>query len=59
VFVGDWALLQLWLFWVAPVLGAALAGVAFRLLAGPEVAGEETLREALSKPEQVEVVQHS
>jgi aquaporin Z len=26
VFVGGWALAQLWLFWVAPILGAALAG---------------------------------
>ena len=26
VFVGDWALQQLWMFWVAPVVGAALAG---------------------------------
>jgi aquaporin Z len=34
VFVGDWALLQLWLFWVAPVLRAASAGVVYPLLAG-------------------------
>ena len=27
LFVGGWALQQLWLFWVAPVIGAALAGV--------------------------------
>lgn len=26
LFVGDWALRQLWLFWVAPLVGAALAG---------------------------------
>jgi aquaporin Z len=26
VFVGGWALSQLWLFWVAPIVGAALAG---------------------------------
>ena len=26
VFVGGWALAQLWLFWVAPIVGAALAG---------------------------------
>ena len=30
VFVGGWALEQLWLFWVAPVVGAALAGIAYR-----------------------------
>ncbi|MGZ8219261.1 aquaporin Z [Methylomagnum sp.] len=33
LFVGDWALAQLWLFWVAPVLGAILAGWVHRLLA--------------------------
>ena len=32
LFVGDWALQQLWLFWLAPVIGAALAGFASRLL---------------------------
>ena len=26
VFVGGWALSQLWLFWVAPIIGAAVAG---------------------------------
>ncbi len=29
LFVGGWALSQLWLFWVAPLLGAALAGLVF------------------------------
>jgi aquaporin Z len=32
VIVGGWALGQLWLFWVAPLIGAALAGVAYRWL---------------------------
>jgi aquaporin Z len=30
--VGGWALQQLWLFWVAPLIGAALAGFAYRWL---------------------------
>jgi aquaporin Z len=30
--VGDWALGQLWLFWVAPLAGAVLAGVVYRWL---------------------------
>jgi aquaporin Z len=30
IFVGGWALAQLWLFWVAPLLGATLAGLAYR-----------------------------
>ena len=32
LFVGGWALAQLWLFWVAPIVGAALAGIAYRWL---------------------------
>jgi len=32
VFEGGWALSQLWLFWVAPIVGAALAGVVYRWL---------------------------
>jgi aquaporin Z len=31
--VGDWALSQLWLFWVAPLAGAVLAGLVYRWLA--------------------------
>ncbi|NDE56470.1 MAG: aquaporin Z [Gammaproteobacteria bacterium] len=34
LFVGGWALGQLWLFWVAPLLGAFLAGKSYRLLTG-------------------------
>jgi len=36
LFVGDWALAQLWLFWVAPLAGAAVAGVVYPLLASPK-----------------------
>lgn len=32
IFVGGWALSQLWLFWVAPIVGALLAGVAYQWL---------------------------
>jgi len=32
VFVGDWALGQLWLFWVAPIIGALIAGYLYRWL---------------------------
>lgn len=38
IFVGGWALAQLWLFWVAPIAGAALAGVTYRWLGGEEQA---------------------
>lgn len=34
LFVGGWALGQLWLFWVAPLIGAFLAGKTYRLLRG-------------------------
>ena len=30
IFQGDWALSQLWLFWLAPIVGAILAGVVYR-----------------------------
>ena len=38
VFVGDWALGQLWLFWVAPMIGAAIAGVAYKAILDGSVA---------------------
>jgi aquaporin Z len=34
LFVGGWALQQLWLFWVAPILGAILAGLTYPVVAG-------------------------
>jgi len=34
--VGGWAIAQLWLFWLAPILGAALAGLVYRWVASPE-----------------------
>ncbi|MEJ5375367.1 MAG: aquaporin Z [bacterium] len=33
VFVGGWALSQLWLFWVAPIIGGLLGGIIYRCLA--------------------------
>ncbi len=34
LFVGGWAVAQLWLFWVAPIVGAALAGLVYPAIAG-------------------------
>jgi len=34
LFVGGWATAQLWAFWLAPLLGAAAAGVVYRLVSG-------------------------
>ncbi|MCU7915066.1 MAG: aquaporin [Candidatus Thiodiazotropha sp. (ex Gloverina cf. vestifex)] len=39
LFQGDWAISQLWLFWLAPILGAILAGAVYRWL-GSEVKAE-------------------
>ncbi len=33
LFAGGWAISQLWLFWVAPIVGGALAGIAYKGLA--------------------------
>jgi len=32
IFAGNWALGQLWLFWVAPIVGAILAGLVYKIL---------------------------
>ncbi len=34
LFVGGWAIAQLWLVWVAPIIGAVLAGLAYPMIAG-------------------------
>ncbi|EMB9234675.1 aquaporin Z [Vibrio alginolyticus] len=36
VYVGDWAVSQLWLFWVAPIVGGALGAVIYKNLLGKE-----------------------
>ena len=36
IFAGDWAMGQLWLFWVAPIIGAIIAGVVYKYLSPEE-----------------------
>jgi aquaporin Z len=36
LFVGDWALSQLWLFWLAPIVGAILAGMVYKIVSPEE-----------------------
>ncbi len=36
LFVGDWALSQLWLFWLAPIVGGMLGAVVYRLIGKDE-----------------------
>ena len=43
LFVGGWALTQLWAFWLAPLVGAAIAALAYPLIAG--VNGAEPVAE--------------
>lgn len=41
LFVGDWALAQLWLFWLAPIVGALLGATVYRFLGTDEVAAQD------------------
>jgi len=55
LFAGGWALAQLWLFWVAPIAGAVVAGAAYQAIAkieppSKETAREEAIREQYEKP---------
>jgi aquaporin Z len=34
LFAGGWAVQQLWLFWIAPIIGGILGGVVYRWLGG-------------------------
>jgi aquaporin Z len=45
---GGWALGQVWLFWVAPIIGGALGGIAYTWLGGPkpDIVGDAVPREA-------------
>lgn len=36
LFVGDWAVSQLWLFWLAPIVGAVIGALVYRFIGGDE-----------------------
>ncbi len=44
LFVGGWALSQLWLFWLAPLAGAVIAGYVYPRITGEEHVAEEEER---------------
>src|SRR5205823_3156567 len=46
IFAGGWALSQLWLFWIAPLIGGFIGGGIYRALFGErvEISGEEAVR---------------
>jgi aquaporin Z len=46
LFVGGWAMTQLWLFWVAPLVGGALGGVVYRWLSEEPAGVVEGLKTA-------------
>ncbi|MFL6214939.1 MAG: aquaporin Z [Blastocatellia bacterium] len=46
LFVGGWAINQLWLFWVAPLVGAVLAGLIYPMVAGEEIKEEVAAKAA-------------
>jgi len=51
VIVGGWAMAQLWMFWIAPVMGAVCAGLSYRFLMGkrggevPDLASRVTIEQ--------------
>ncbi|MCX6632653.1 MAG: aquaporin Z [Candidatus Solibacter sp.] len=49
IIVGGWALQQLWLFWLAPIAGAAIAGIVYPLIAGSDDPMHEVKKQAGSK----------
>ena len=36
IFVGDWAVAQLWLFWLAPIVGALIGAAIYRYIGSAE-----------------------
>lgn len=49
IFVGDWAVSQLWLFWLAPILGAVIAGLVYRWLEAETPASSSALADVVGE----------
>ena len=49
IFVGGWAIQQLWLFWLAPIVGGALAGFVYPLIWGSDEPVHEVFKKAGNK----------
>jgi aquaporin Z len=50
IFAGGWALSQLWLFWVAPIIGAAVAGLAYSWLAAEPKSEPQSISDEQPEP---------
>ena len=53
VFAGGWALQQLWMFWVAPLIGGALGGAIYQMLFGAKGKVEAALERPTRVPQAV------
>ncbi len=55
VFVGAWALKQLWLFWVAPILGGVMGGILYGALFAEQVVTQPAANVGIEPPKPVKV----
>ena len=53
VFAGGWALQQLWMFWVAPLIGGAMGGGIYRMVFGAKGKVEAVLERPVRVPQAV------
>ncbi len=53
IFAGGWALQQLWMFWVAPLIGGALGGGIYRMVFGAKGKVETALERPIRVPQEV------